>query len=152
LFSRGRSNEHHGQHLLGASQDLRVEELFHVDGTPAVSFDRIAQEFDWKYRRLEAADDAFPPDRRGKRNPTLEHGKDRIWHCSLAVKAGQGILTDQRWNRIVEDYLKELNLIGEHTPQVTWLAVRHGLSRNGNDHVHVVVQLACEDGWVKSVA
>ena len=34
------------------------------------------------------------------------------------------------------------------TSGVTWLAVRHGLSRNGNDHVHVMVQLATDDGWL----
>ena len=33
---------------------------------------------------------------------------------------------------------------------VTWLAVRHGLSRNGNDHVHVMVQLATDDGWINT--
>ena len=28
------------------------------------------------------------------------------------------------------------------------LAVRHGLSANGNDHVHIMVQLAADDGWI----
>ena len=28
------------------------------------------------------------------------------------------------------------------------VAVRHGLSANGNDHVHIMVQLAADDGWI----
>lgn len=27
-----------------------------------------------------------------------------------------------------------------------WVAVRHGLSKNGNDHVHIAVSLVREDG------
>lgn len=34
------------------------------------------------------------------------------------------------------------------TSKASWIAVRHGLSRNGNDHVHLVVQLATDDGWI----
>ncbi len=28
------------------------------------------------------------------------------------------------------------------------VTVRHGLSANGNDHVHIMVQLAADDGWI----
>ena len=56
--------------------------------------------------------------------------------CSLAIKAGQGILTDQEWESVIRDYLTRMNIIdGDKDQVVTWLAVRHGLSANGNDHV-----------------
>ena len=42
-----------------------------------------------------------------------------------------------------------MNIIdGDDDQGVTWLAVRHGLSANGNDHVHIMVQLAADDGWI----
>lgn len=72
-----------------------------------------------------------------------------MWHCSLAIKAGQGILTDQEWEAVIRDYLTRMNIIdGDDDQGVTWLAVRHGLSANGNDHVHIMVQLAADDGWI----
>ena len=62
-------------------------------------------------------------------------------------QAGQGILTDGQWEAIVRDYLKRMSILPDDgAAGVTWLAVRHGLSRNGNDHVHVMVQLATDDG------
>ena len=86
---------------------------------------------------------------RGKNNPEREHGRKRVWHCSLAIKAGQGILTDQEWEAAIRDYLTRMNIIdGDDDQGVTWLAVRHGLSANGNDHVHIMVQLAADDGWI----
>ena len=72
-----------------------------------------------------------------------------MWHCSLAIKAGQDILTDQEWEAVIRDYLTRMNIIdGDDDQGVTWLAVRHGLSANGNDHVHIMVQLAADDGWI----
>ena len=61
----------------------------------------------------------------------------------------QGILTDQEWEAVIRDYLTRMNIIdGDDDQGVTWLAVRHGLSANGNDHVHIMVQLAADDGWI----
>ena len=66
-------------------------------------------------------------------------------------QAGQGILTDGQWEAIVRDYLKRMSILPDDgAAGVTWLAVRHGLSRNGNDHVHVMVQLATDDGWINT--
>ena len=122
---------------------------FDMDGKPAASYAEIGRRFDRRYRVRERKDDPFPPDMRGKNNPEREHGRKRVWHCSLAIKAGQGILTDQEWEAIIRDYLTRMNIIdGDDDQGVTWLAVRHGLSANGNDHVHIMVQLAADDGWI----
>ena len=122
---------------------------FDMDGKPAASYAEIGRRFDRRYRVRERKDDPFPPDMRGKDNPEREHGRKRVWHCSLAIKAGQGILTDQEWESVIRDYLMRMNIIdGDGDQGVTWLAVRHGLSANGNDHVHIMVQLAADDGWI----
>ena len=149
LFGKGRHNEHANQHLVACSDDLL--ESFDFDGHPDESYAKIGERFDRRYRVRERKDDPFPRDRRGKLNPGGEHGKDRVWHCSLSIKAGQGILTDGQWEAIVRDYLERMNILPEGAPAgVTWLAVRHGLSRNGNAHVHVMVQLATDDGWINT--
>ena len=147
LFGKGRRNEHTDQHLVCASGDMFPS--FDMDGKPAASYAEIGRRFDRRYRVRERKDDPFPPDMRGKNNPEREHGRKRVWHCSLAIKAGQGILTDQEWEAVIRDYLTRMNIIdGDDDQGVTWLAVRHGLSANGNDHVHIMVQLAADDGWI----
>lgn len=147
LFGKGRRNEHTDQHLVCASGDMFPS--FDMDGKPASSYAEIGRRFDRRYRVRERKDDPFPPDMRGKNNPEREHGRKRVWHCSLAIKAGQGILTDQEWEAVIRDYLTRMNIIdGDDDQGVTWLAVRHGLSANGNDHVHIMVQLAADDGWI----
>ena len=134
LFGKGRRNEHTDQHLVCASGDMFPS--FDMDGKPAASYAEIGRRFDRRYRVRERKDDPFPPDMRGKNNPEREHGRKRVWHCSLAIKAGQGILTDQEWESVIRDYLMRMNIIdGDGDQGVTWLAVRHGLSANGNDHV-----------------
>nr|WP_288270848.1 hypothetical protein [uncultured Bifidobacterium sp.] len=45
----------------------------------------------------------MPRDRRGSQNPDRREGMDRVWHCSLSIKAGQGIHTDQEWEDIVRE-------------------------------------------------
>ena len=134
LFGKERRNEHTDQHLVCASGDMFPS--FDMDGRPAASYAEIGRRFDRRYRVRERKDDPFPPDMRGKNNPEREHGRKRVWHCSLAIKAGQGILTDQEWESVIRDYLTRMNIIdGDDDQGVTWLAVRHGLSANGNDHV-----------------
>lgn len=134
LFGKGRRNEHTDQHLVCAGGDMFPS--FDMDGRPAASYAGIGCRFDRRYRVRERKDDPFPPDMRGKNNPEREHGRKRVWHCSLAIKAGQGILTDQEWESAIRDYLTRMNIIdGDKDQVVTWLAVRHGLSANGNDHV-----------------
>ena len=147
LFGKGRHNEHANQHLVACSADLL--DSFDFDGHPNASYERIGERFDRRYHARERRDDPYPRDRRGKHNPDKDHGRDRVWHCSLSIKAGQGILTDDQWNAIIHDYLKRMDILPDGDASgVTWLAVRHGLSRNGNDHVHVMVQLATDDGWL----
>ena len=62
---------------------------FDMDGKPAASYAEIGRRFDRRYRVRERKDDPFPPDMRGKDNPEREHGRKRVWHCSLAIKAGR---------------------------------------------------------------
>lgn len=146
LFGKGRHNEHRDQHLVGASRDM--QEGFGCDGRPTKPFSELAVMFDRRYRDRLADGRTCPPDRRGgKNNPDRLDGLDRVWHCSLAIRAGEGILTDEQWESIVRDFLQRMGMTDEDGEGVTWVAVRHGLSRNGNDHVHLVVQLAKDDGW-----
>jgi Relaxase/Mobilisation nuclease domain len=67
-----------------------------------------------------------------------------VWHCSLNLAAEEGVLTDERWSEIATEFVREMGFGGEDGCR--WAAVRHGESKSGNDHVHLVVNLVREDG------
>lgn len=49
--------------------------------------------------------------------------------------------TDEWWAQVAQDVVDGMRLDGAR-----WLAVRHGVSAAGNDHVHLVVDLTRDDG------
>lgn len=76
-----------------------------------------------------------------------------VWHCSLSIRAEEGQLPDERWAAIANDFVTAMGFdTNEGTKAACrWVAVRHGLSKAGNDHIHVVVDLVREDGTKASV-
>ncbi len=70
-----------------------------------------------------------------------------VWHCSLSLPAGDGELSDERWAAITGEFVAEMGFAGDGAKApCRWAAVRHGVSANGNDHVHLVVSLVRDDG------
>lgn len=63
------------------------------------------------------------------------------WHCSLAVRADEGPLSDERWRAISERFVERMGF-----DRSAWLAVHHGPTVNGHDHVHLVVSMVRDDG------
>lgn len=71
-----------------------------------------------------------------------------VWHCSLSLKAEEGQLSDEKWAAIAADFMKEMGFDNpdDPRPSARWVAVRHGLSGEGNDHIHIAASLVREDG------
>ncbi|MGW9825575.1 relaxase-like protein [Brevibacterium pityocampae] len=71
-----------------------------------------------------------------------------VWHCSLSLKAdADEPLTDEAWKLIAEQFVDRMGFIDpDGAKSSRWVAVRHGLSKNGNDHIHLAVQMVTEDG------
>ena len=71
-----------------------------------------------------------------------------VWHCSLSLKADEGELSDEKWAAIATDFMKEMGFDDQSDPRPSarWVAVRHGLSAAGNDHIHIAASLVREDG------
>lgn len=79
-----------------------------------------------------------------------------VWHCSLAIGKPDGILSDEEWNRIAHEFIRKMGFDdaeGTKAPCM-WTAIRHGLSGadgDGNDHIHIAVNLVRTDGtkaWI----
>ncbi|GAB2471220.1 relaxase/mobilization nuclease domain-containing protein [Xylanimonas ulmi] len=76
-----------------------------------------------------------------------------VWHCSLSLRAEEGLLPDEQWAAIASDFTTAMGFDdndGTKAP-CRWVAVRHGVSKAGNDHIHLVVNLVREDGTRASV-
>lgn len=134
LAGPGRSNEHTEPHL--------------VAGDPAL----LAWHDDAELGRDAALSIARHLDR-----PRTAFGVEvkggHVWHCSLSLRADEGQLTDEQWRSIANDFIKAMEFDdndGTKAP-CRWVAVRHGLSSNGNDHIHVAVNLVREDGTKASI-
>ena len=76
------------------------------------------------------------------------------WHLSLSTKAGADReLSDAEWAEVAKQAMGRLGFEASgHRAACRWVAVRHGRSGAGNDHVHVVVDLVREDGEPRATA
>jgi hypothetical protein len=83
----------------------------------------------------------------------LEVQGGHVWHCSLSLRADEGQRTDEDWQKIANDFMKAMEFDDPDDPKAPcrWVAVRHGVSKNGNDHIHIAVNLVREDGTKASI-
>lgn len=134
LAGPGRHNEHTEPHL--------------VAGDPAM----MAWHDDNELGRNDALAIGRHLDRPHRAFETEVKG-GHVWHCSLSLSAEEGLLTDQQWRAVSESFVAKMGFDDhEGTKAATrWVAVRHGVSGGGNDHVHLVVNLVREDGTKASV-
>jgi hypothetical protein len=70
------------------------------------------------------------------------------WHCSLSLKAGEGPLGDERWEKIAREFVAGMGFDDPESPKApcAWAAVQHGPSTSGNEHIHLAVSLVRSDG------
>lgn len=133
LAGPGRANEHTEPHLVNgdaATFAMHGDAVLDRAGALAVAAD------------VNEPRVAFGVDVRG----------GHVWHCSLSVRAEEGQLSDEAWAAIAQDFVDEMGFTSASgKADCRWVAVRHGLSKAGNDHVHIAVNLVREDGTKASV-
>jgi hypothetical protein len=142
LLGKGRREEHRDPHLVAGSPEATWQaagrQLEMRDAGPLARF-------------LDEPREAF-----GTRVTIAERNGDgqvvglrdaHVWHCSLSLAPDEPGLGDERWGQLAGRLVAELGFAGEGTgSQCRWLAVGHGLSTGGSDHIHLVVGLVAEDG------
>lgn len=130
LVGPGKSNEHVEPHLVAG--DTAILTWFDDNELNIEAARRIAKSLDAPLAALPASD------------PKLSH----VWHCSLAVKADEGRLSDTKWKEIAEKFIAKMGFddAGGTKASTRWVAVHHGLSSGGNDHIHIALNVVREDG------
>lgn len=134
LVGPGRANEHTEPHLVAGDAALLA---WHDDNELGLDAAKsIARHLDRP---------------RSARDVEVEGG--HVWHCSLSLRADEGALTDEQWHDIANDFIRAMGFDSNEGTKAPcrWVAVRHGVSKNGNDHIHIAVNLVREDGTKASV-
>jgi hypothetical protein len=141
LVGPGHDGEHRDPHVV-AGERVEAWQGVKLDAWAA---DRIAEQLDAPRLRSHArvtvprkrADGNVLVDDRGQPQRAEAH----VWHCSLSLHPDEPALSDQKWSQIAEQFIEKLGFAGQR-----WVAIRHGETKNGGDHIHLVVQLVSEDG------
>ncbi len=129
LAGPGRRNEHTEPHVVAGDPAImawHAEDELGAQGAAAIA------------RYLDRPRKAFD----------VEVSGGHVWHCSLSLRAEEGLQTDEKWGEIARDFVGAMGFDDNDDTKAPcrWVAVRHGLSTNGNDHIHLVVNLVREDG------
>lgn len=125
LYGPGKYQEHTDPHLVAGWRDpAELEPLLRDDGSR-------------DFRRLI-----------GLLNQPLGVLGDRnyvrpVWHCVARAAPDDRMLSDGEWAHVARAILHRTGLApdGQDDEAVRWVAIRHA-----NDHIHVVVTLARQDG------
>ena len=123
LYGPGRSNEHQDPHLVGSWDDRPdlLEPTRSQDGKPDL-------------RQLT-----------GLLQQPLALGRapaKPVWHCALRAAPADRRLSDEEWRDVAQEVLDRTGLAPrDDDGGCRWVAVRHA-----DDHIHLVVTLARQDG------
>src|ERR1035437_358001 len=126
LFGPGRANEHTDQRVITSGIVMGVEE------GRALTTAEIAD----LGTALDAANDSY------QTNPADGH----IWHLSLSLPSTELQLTDDQWAEIAHKAVEAIGFERGGVEPAAWVAVAHGASAQGNQHIHIAASLVRLDG------
>ena len=126
LFGPGKANEHSDQRVIVSGVSLWAEEGRMLSGRELVDLGAF----------LDAANDTYG------RNPAGGH----IWHVSLSLAAHERPVTDGEWAEMAQAVMRAMGFEREGAVPAAWVAIGHGLSAQGNQHIHVVASIVRDDG------
>jgi hypothetical protein len=142
LIGPGKANEHRDPQLVAGSAELmRLAGGRRLTLSDATVLGRLVDE---PRRQFGTSVTIVTRDVEGN---VTGHKHAHVWHCPLSLRADEGQLADETWQRVAESFIARMGFVGERPAErCRWAAVRHGPSAGGNDHVHLVVGLVREDG------
>ncbi len=125
LFGPGRADEHTDPHVIAAYDPILVGDR----GDTPLGRKMLAAELDFTRAQLR-------PEVKGK----------FVWHGVISVDTDDGHLSADQWSDIATTVTDHLGFNTDSETSVRWIAVHHGDSAGGNDHIHLVANLINDDG------
>lgn len=136
LFGPGRHNEHRDQKVIAAAETLGIADgtaLDHNDPDDYAEILALGEQLDAHRRAL------------GVQMPG-----GHVWHCAISLPPGE-VLTDAQWAEAARTAVAEMGFDSSSgRAPCRWVAVYHGPSLGGNQHIHLAVNLVREDGTFAS--
>lgn len=150
LVGPGIANEHANQHVVSGSFDLvGWVETHDIHSAEAI-------------RDMAAGIDAYMTDldvvrpkgtylkvdmRTGEKTRMVD-ASNHVWHCSLSLSPKEPAQSDERWAQIATEFMTEMGFETPTDPtrQCQWIAIRHGFSKNGGDHIHIAANIIRANG------
>lgn len=152
LYGDGRKNEHTDQHMVAGSASLRDEWAGYLDKVEAAQLGRLV-EAAWRAPYAEDLVLAGVSSGNGISQKNLRSdaptaaSQEHVYHVTFSLHPDDEPLTDEQWETVAGEYVKEMGFTaGDEGRSAQWIAVRHGVSDGGNDHIHVVVNMVRQDG------
>lgn len=156
LVGPGRANEHENQRLIGGDDRVTFAYAPGAELSKYGAFE-IAELLDAPRRihGTEVTKPVYAKDEESGQFLNDDDGKkirvgskdSHVWHCSLAVEEGYGKVPDELWGKIASSFVEKMGFVDpDGAKSSRWAAVHHGASKNGNDHIHLVVSMVREDG------
>ena len=155
LAGPGKSNEHENPHVVAGHESIvfaaPAGELSHEDAIAlAGELDTARVVFGTEVsvtsrRKMNAAIDDGVPRSVALADATSDQN---VWHCSLSLSPEEGELSDEKWATIAADFMKEMDFDNADSPRAParWVAIRHGKTTAGGDHIHIAASAVREDG------
>lgn len=148
LVGPGRANEHTEPHLIagddvlldrwGGWQELSSSQAVEI----AHALDRYMRAFD-----VHPMGNVRSFDHEAGKPVIINRAPNHVWHCSLSLSPEEGPLSDDKWAAIATDFMSEMGFTGaDGKAPCRWVAVHHGSSKNGGDHIHIAVNIVRADG------
>ncbi len=128
LFGPGKANEHTDQRVITSGLVMGGEAL--AGGN--LSSGQIAE----LGAGLDEAHETYGTDPKG----------GHILHLSLSLPPGNRHLSDDQWGEIANEVMTALGFESDGVDPAAWVAVGHGTSAHGNQHVHIAASLVRIDG------
>lgn len=153
LVGPGRANEHENPHLV-AGDDRVLMAVEHEGELSSYDAFEIASVLSQPQRvhgtKVESPVSVWDEDL--GQNVRVGSTRAEVWHCSLSLAAEEGKIDDAKWSMIANEFVNRMGFIDpDGAKSSRWAAVHHGASKNGNDHIHIVVQMVREDGTKANV-
>ncbi|ATY17297.1 hypothetical protein CU254_42705 (plasmid) [Amycolatopsis sp. AA4] len=162
LYGPGKANEHRDQHMVAGSPGLALA----WPGALAVDEARELGHFvesSWRAAYMEQMAEAGMPVRgvsrtaRGSEPGVVDVfgndvvGPEHVYHLIVSLPPDNA-WTDEQWATVAQEFVSGMGFSDgpEDDQGCRWVAMRHGLSVNGNEHMHIAVNLVRQDGrWAE---
>ncbi len=148
LFGPGRANEHTEQHLVAGDPLIMMKwgDWSELSMSQATEMGHTLDS-NMTSRGMDVTGPIRNYNPETGETEVVGYGHNHVWHCSLSLSPEEGPLSEEKWAAIAHDFMDAMGFTeASGKAPCEWVAVHHGVARNGGDHIHIAANVVREDG------